>query len=489
MALQNKEVRDLKVSLLSKNISHAQNLSKDLRDLGIMAHYFDDFHDFWTSSLYKEVNLLIVDNELLESAGVSLIDHPKVKSKELAIIVSCKENSLLRNDLLLEMRTLGFLNESYSDSSHLSLLIQSAYMYEQNNFKMHELTEQRDRLRLRNAELLEGLEKSKQFSDEYLFLQSIVENLDKKKEMGFIGSLDFLFQKLNFVRRYALFSINKSKTQVVSAHSKNEKTCLFSSLWEGDLEEGLTPQIIKRLIEHGDSLLGGNIIALKVWGKSEHPEKLIILSIEDKGSRLFPWRVFEEQLSLRYMQEEKEVEVRAFNSGVVKWTPWELMAYLDEAHFHYGVATKSLVSFDFTEIQKILNKDKHQRFFWERFQNDFEAEMINLLGRDIIIVNESPSRLVVLVEKENLSKSFILMEDLSQFFEYWRYFENPSLILSRKLIPRVSVLSPSTSHFISVDNEENRALMLEENSEEVSETLFNKPKKSFVFEWNETNAH
>lgn len=440
-----KEIPDLKISLLFSDPVKAQEISKELRKFGVLAHYFHNIHDFWTHCLHQSIDILIVDNSELETGGVSLKDHPRIRNRETSVIVSCNEPILLRTDLLTEMRCVGFINPDDNYLNQLDILLNSVLHFEVLKLERGKLIEHRERLRMRNQELHDGFENAKQFAEEFLFVQQIIEVLDTKLETGFLNALDEIFLRLKFVKKYAIFGVNASQTQVVTFHKRNNKTSDFVNLWESSgLENGLGQSACERIMNIGQDILGGDLVPLKITGSKDKPDYLVLLSVEDKGSRLFPWKTLEEQISFRYLKTLKQTEVKAEQN----MNPWQLLSYLDDFHYHYSRSPKSLIEINFEQIIKLLNENKSQRFFWENFRLDFEKEIQRYLGEKFEIIDFGAKKIFILVEQENTSTAMTMLEDLVEFFEFWRYFENTGLVLSQKLTPKVQLVNMSSTEIL-----------------------------------------
>lgn len=474
-----KEIPDLKISLLFSDPVKAQNISKELRKFGVLAHYFHNIHDFWTNCLHQSVDILIVDNAELEKGGVSLKDHPRIRNRQVSVIVSSEEPVLLRTDLLTEMRCVGFINPKDDYLKQLDILLNSVLHFEVLKLERAKLLEHRERLRMRNQELHDGFENSKQFAEEFLFIQQIVEVLDTKLEMGFLNALDEIFLRLNFVKKYAIFGINASKTQVVSLHKRNAKTSDYTNLWESDsLEDGLKDSICERILKHGQDILGGDIVPLKIQGHKNHAEFYLLLSVEDKGSRLFPWKTLEEQMSFRYLKSlapnQRDTESKNQKNS------WQLLSYIDDFHYHYARAPKSMIEINFSEIVTLATTHKNQRFFWENFRLDFEKEVTKYLGSDIEVIDYGVEKIIILVDQENISTSITMLEDLVEFFEFWRYFENTSLVLSHKIVPSVNLLAMNTQQVIA-----NQPVKEEKETLPVSSA---QNLSDYIFEWDGGHA-
>lgn len=468
MQFQVKELKDLSVSLLFEDAARAQLITAQLRKLGIFAHYYSNIHDFWTNCLHQSIDVLIAENRNLESSGISIVDHPRLKNKQVSVIIHSDEPALIRVDIATQVRCLGFINGSQVLDSQIAVLMNSALEIERLKNQNYQLTEHRERLRNRNQELLEGFEKSKQFADEFFFTQQMLEMIDQKLELGFENSIDLVFEKLNFIKRYAILGINGSQTQVISLHKKNRKTSDFINLWESSsLSDGMKPLVIQRIMQVGHDLLGENLVGLKIQGNKIYPELLIILCIEDKGSHLFPWKTLEEQMSLRFLScVSQETKVL---SEITRWSAWEMLSYLDEVHYHHARSPKAMLVIDFSQMLSFVHIDHHQNFYWEKFQKDFESEIIKHLGHDFIFVDYGIEKMVLMVNQEQVSTAIMMLEDLIEFFEFWRYFENTTLVMSQKIMPTVSVAASASQNFFK--KMESRKL------------------NQFTYEWDEGNAH
>lgn len=475
MQLLYKELKDLSVCLLFESPQKAQVYNSQLRTYDIYGNYFENLSDFWTSCLHQSMDLLIVEDRLLESFGRCLKDHPRIRSRQVAVIISSDEPVAVRRDLFENIRCLGLLNPQGYFEGNLESYLKNLLDYEQLNWEKMNLIKQRERLQHRNSELFESFEKAKQFSDEFIFAKDMMDVIDKKntgQNGSFLSSLSETLEVLQFVKQYAIFGVNSAGSQIVTYHKKTRKTPEFTQLWEGKgLEDGLSPLSCERVIKYSQELMQGDIVPLRIQGQKKFPELLLILSVEDKGSRLFPWKTLEEQFSLRYLRESSQKEKLYKASS--KWSLWELLTYLDECHQHYAQAPKAVISVDFSQL---ISFGRKTSFLWEKFRKDFEKEALNLLGSKAMIIDDGVERIFVLVERERVSESFMLLEDLMEFFEFWRYFEKESLVIGKKIIPSIRLEGSSAEN------------LLRSRERESEEESFLEETRDFSFEWNRPHA-
>src|SRR5690606_39161242 len=88
--------KDFSVAILMEDLHDAKELSENLRELGLYAHFYQELDEFWLSANAETPDFAIIDVSKMSQGTLLFKNHPKIINNQIAYAFYYKdENSVL----------------------------------------------------------------------------------------------------------------------------------------------------------------------------------------------------------------------------------------------------------------------------------------------------------------------------------------------------------------------------------------------------------
>lgn len=464
MGLNNleKPTKDFQIAILIEDIRDAKALSDGLREIGIFAHYYQDLDELWVSLNSYTPDFCIIDVKKMSAGTLLFKHHPKVRNNDLKYSFYYKDSSkiLLRS-------TYGLNHYGYV-RAELDLVDQLKCVLRRRNEELR-LKEQSqnmearvERLRVRGRRLAELQEKN-------AFAQKQDEKLsDLMRSFGIVESRhDFKRRMVTFFDQwddcleFGIYELNMTGQKLTAPQFNKAKYRVLPDLWLAKVsEQGINNFAQDMAYDVAYGLMNEKIMTLKIQGAHQDPDFIVLLNLNQAAVRGFNWDLLGMKLSSEYrracLRDELEPVVEDHSSDV-----FEMMQTMDDINFNQAQTKYRHILVDFSSLKDFIKQRPTNRFFWKTFARDVRTEISNMLSGDFKISYFGAAHFIVAVEKRFVDGDYAKLKQYIGDFEYWRYFEDSSLVVSTDVIPSIRFVAPSSVNLIRQVEEAQQDFMQE----------------------------
>ncbi|MCO4754331.1 MAG: hypothetical protein KC478_07600 [Bacteriovoracaceae bacterium] len=445
----NKNLNNFEVALLIEDIHEAKEVSDALRELGIYAHYYSDLDEFWVAANAETPEFLIIDVKRMSQGSLLFKNHPKVKNNTLRFSFYYSKSSQILVNSTFGLSHYGLI------SSELDMVGQIRSVLTKRGQEIEALQEKQkleqriERLQNRSNRVLKEANQSFNYQKQFEHLMSVTSRLGQPKtQQEFVSNLMSLMSEWGECQKYGIYTLNQTDQKLVSPKFIKPNYEQLPELWltrSGDT--GIEDYAQEMACEVAFDLMENNARAIFVKGVRKNPEMIIVANFDEKSMEGFAWELFEERLShcLSQLQFRENNTSRAANTDL---SVWEAFNYLDDIHFHQAKGNHKLADVNLSNLLEKVKERSGNRFYWKAFCADFVSELESTLSGDFKISMYGAQSFMVFIDKRFLEQDYQKLKAMADDFQYWRYFQDASTVMTSGLAPDIRLIAPSSVNFM-----------------------------------------
>ncbi|MAZ47221.1 MAG: hypothetical protein CME65_01580 [Halobacteriovoraceae bacterium] len=440
---------DFQVAILIEDIADAKALSDGLREIGIFAHYYQNLDEMWVSLNTYTPDFTIVDVKKMSQGTLLFKHHPKVKDGRLKFAFYYRDSSKL-----LLRSTFGLDHYGYV-RGELNLVDQLRSVLRRRNHELQlsqqniKLSQRLNRLRLRGRRLVQLQEKNnqQQKQDQNLadFMRGfgVVENLtDFKRRL--VSTLD----QWDSVLEFAVLELNETGQKLVAPRFNRPKYRVLPDLWLSKRSQtGISLFAQEMAYDVAYGVMEEGLTTIKIQGAHVDPDLLVMVQFNAAEVKGFNWDYLEMKLSSEYRRAALKESLRP-ESIDNKTDQFEIMQAMDDISFNQAASSYRHILLDFSALVGFVRQRPTNRFFWKTFAKELQAEVSKVLSGNFKFTSVGPAHFIVAVEKSFLETDHRNLNEYLQDFQYWRYFEDSSLVIRTDVRPSMRFVAPSSVNLL-----------------------------------------
>ncbi len=458
------------VVMLMSDMREAKELSTVLKKAGINPILYTEYGPFWHGILNRPPSLALIDISLMGQGHLPLKEHPLIKGGQLPIAFFYKEEHRPLLSSTLDYAHYGLIKRQADYEAPIkSLLLRvNQHLALEGHLKEKELE-----LGKRDAQLGRVLKENEELRlqlEAFTELKNFQFNAEALRDAAdFSTWLVAQFEKWHWIKRFALYEYSLSEKKLITPPVVSPKYVPLPHL---AVTEGPSPVMQNMAAQMALETLGPKLISLNLNGPFENPSIMAFLEIKENletGKDTFqedrfqpPWTLVENFLSGAYAIWELQ-HFSAPKNVTIERSLFDVLALADREFFGDMSTVKMpqsgiefvFIGLDLSFLDHILKKHPDNRFFWQKFGQDFKSRLQNILrnGENACFSLAGPHTYLMAVPKLTYEKNWDHIRDLAQRFSYWRYFENPEKIFVESVRPHVRQLPASSDALLNfVDN-------------------------------------
>lgn len=456
--------QEISVALLIDNISMAKEMSSQLRDIGIFAHFYNDLDEFWVSINTSTPDLCLIDIKKMSQGEIQLKNHPKIKNNTLRYAFFYDQVSPLL-DSTFNYNHIGLVNLDTNFITQFKILLSNVEREKQYNNVVIDLERKIENLQKRTLKFGQEAEKGHQFEKKFYMLENLISSFGQVSiDKSFTNQIIKLFSDWNECKIFSLYELNEYGQKLTSPSTTFKGFEQLPDLWlSSPCSNGIENFAQELALEVAYDIFDDNLRILKIEGMHQFPDLIIIGAFVEANLKGFKWEMLEVFLSSQYRQ-LMLARVKSPTLETNQMNIWDTLNYLDDIAFHQSKAKHKLVGINLNPLINVI-KDKHSnRFYWKSFYSDFVSKLSQILSGNFKLAEFGVQELFVFIDQNYLEEDFKKLKAFTEEFSYWKYFEDNSLIMSTDMAIELKLIAPSS---VNVIRNIQKDLMSEINSSPV----------------------
>jgi len=443
------------VALLIEDIHEAKEVSDALRNMGIYAHYYSNLDEFWVAANAQTPDFLLVDVKRMSQGNLLFKNHSKVKNGTLKFGFFYTKSSKILVNSTFGLGHYGLVTSELDLTGQLRSMLEKLASEVENDLEKKKLQERVQRLQTRANKVMEDAGKSFKFQNQFSKMMEVSSRLGTPKTQDeFVNNLMSLMSEWEACERYGIYTLNSSDQKLVSPKFIKPNYEKLPELWltrPGD--KGIEEYAVDMACEVAFDLFDHEARAIFVRGIRNNPEIILIAKFNEEEMNGFAWDLFEERLSHRL----SILMHKSNNASQVtkrQMSAWEAFNYLDDMHFHQANTEHRLVDVNLSNLVNKIKEKNSNRFYWKSFCADFINEVESCLSGDFRLSMYGAERLMVFMDKRYIEEGYQRLKAVTGDFQFWRYFQDTSSVMTTAMRPEVNILAPSSVNYLRQANTE-----------------------------------
>ncbi len=452
--------KDFQVAILMDDVVEAKAVSDSLREIGIFAHYYQELDDLWVSLNTYTPDLCIVDVTKMSQGTLLFKNHAKVKSHSLKFCFYYKDETKFLMNSCFGLNHYGFVR------AELDLLDQLKCILRRRNeelrlIEQNETMEGRiERLKLRGQRLTD----SQELNDTQIKHNN--EALGLTQRFGRVNSIEDFEQRLITVFSqwvpcldFGVYKLNSTHQKLVSPKKRISTYRTLPDLWlTSPCENGIEDYAAEMAFDVCYGLIDGKLVALRIEGINDGPDMLLIAHFDEEQTKHIDWSIIENKLSSEYRRAYAN-HLRKDERAGHKDSIFSTLQAMDDVSFHKADSNYRYAMVDFSHLVNMIKQRSGNRFYWQAFANEFENELLSFLSGETRISTYGAEYFVVAIDKTYIEADYHKLKAFVEDFQFWRYFEDSTLVVASDLAPTVKFLAPSSVNLIRQAHDETSDFM------------------------------
>ncbi len=448
--MRNKSARkEFQIALLMEDVVEAKTISDGLREIGIYAHFYQDLDELWVALNTHTPDLCIVDVKRMSQGSLLFKQHPKVKNNQLKFAFYYKDATQVLLNSTFGLNHYGLIR------AELNLVDQLKSVLMRRNEELR-LIEQADtlegrinRLKVRSVRLTEAQEQNQREQKQNAECEELINAVGKTKSMGeFNKRLVYLFSEWDRCLEFGIYQLNSTNQKLVSLKSRKAKYKNLPDLWlSAECNEGIDPYATEMAYDVCYGLMDDGLISVNIKGAFNNPSMMLIGRFDKKNTDHFNWKALETKLSAEYRRlllQDMTTPAQAGHTDSI----FNTLQQLDDIHFHQVENTHRYALVDFSSLVSMVKQRSSNRFYWRAFASEFSAELGEILSGNFRISHYGVEAFLVGIDKKHIETDYNALKSYVEGFQFWRYFEDSSIIVSHDLAPEVRFVAPSSVNIV-----------------------------------------
>lgn len=447
--MQANSTKQFQVALLMADITEAKEISDTLRDLGIYAHFYDSLDEFWVAANTDTPDLTIVDVKKMSSGTMLFKNHPKVKGNALCYAFYYKDETRVLLSSTYGLNHHGYIRREVNLTGQIQSILkrrnEELHLIEQNI----QLANRVDRLQKRSQRIINDAQISYNFENQYQYLMNIADRVGQAKSKDdFVKNLASVFSEWDACASYGIYHLTLKGQKLVSPKFIRPKYNQMPQLWlSKPCSNGIESYAIEMAEEVAFDSLEKTVRVIKISGAHNDPDLIVLAKFDEERLQDFQWHLLEDRLSNSYRKQLLSSQVTSVKSNH-EIDVWEAFSYLDDIHFHQARAGHKLFMIDFSTLLSAIKEKHGNRFYWKSFFADFKEELVAVLSGNYKFAQYGAQNLMVFLDKTTMDVDYQRLKAFVAGFEFWRYFEDSSIMMTEQMMPEVKAVAPSSVNYI-----------------------------------------
>lgn len=441
--------KNFEVALLIEDLGEAKEISDALRELGIYAHYYGELDEFWVAANAQTPDFAIVDVKKMSQGSMLFKNHPKALNGSMAFSFFYSNATSILVSSTFELNHYGLIQKELDLVGQISSVLGRRQLELGLLDENHKLGERIERLQKRSNRILKDSQDTFAFEKQMNTLLNVSSRLGKaNSKQDYLDQVITVFSAWEDCDSFGVYTLNTVDQKLVSPKAIRKGYETLPELWlTRPGETGIDDYAQEMACEVAFDIFDQDPRVLRVKGSRENPEILILASFNEQNLSRFPWELFEERLSYAYSKLLFSELDRTENESHFM-SVWDSFNYLDDIYFHQASGMHKLADIDLSRLLEAINEKHGNRFSWKAFQGDFMGELERNLSGDFKISPYGAQSVMVFIDKKNLEHDYQKLKAVVEDFQYWRYFQDTSMMMARNMFPQVRLLAPSSVNYL-----------------------------------------
>ncbi len=468
---------EVKLGVFSSSMNFAQSVSKELRLFQKIIPTFPSINTVVEKLNTSEVDMLFIDFETYQMMSRIVNGHPKVKSKEVLIIL-CKEANQSLADSDLDLNECGqSIYQIINLDNDFTFQVQSLLSW----LTHHKLSKNLERSRLREMNIIRDkydeawgeLRNTESKSSQFKYLYEMILKLRSKEIFSLENLIDELSKGLSnwrSVNSFSYYFLSLSQRNLISRPITCSKQVELPSIELGETcKAGISGFHQEQAYQVVFEEMGIETIALRIEGLHKSPDLICFINLKKEvfdsiNQDEFSWDMVENSLSHIYrgllIQDDSTEETASF---IPIWDVLSLMDDQSSRDLGYKFFNIDLLSFN-----RFISKNQHTKFRWNDFFRDVLVELSQKLSSESKISTFGSSHIVIMIPSISIDSEFQKLKKIIDDVSFWKYFSDSKLVMPSYVYPRVNLVPRSSSFYISKilfgDGSKEEVVRIHENS-------------------------
>ena len=454
-----KNYSPLQVSILCSHVQHAKQLRDILKQWSVFTYVYTNFDEFWKNSQTELSHLYLLDMTMASGDERGINDHPQYRSKQMNVVFYYDQHSLPLLTTPYKVDSFGYFNIEGPDlSTELSLILDSLQAQVNNKREVAKLKVELHQTQQQLHRSIDIAQSHAQESDYQKLLAKIVYQIDQQcQRYDFFSALDKVFEGLDFIHQYALFELTYNGQKLVAPRPMGRKYRAFPSLWLGVDHGVLGIQQYAQNLAHQVAVdyMGEEMVTFGLKPRAEAPPQLLIYLKGDQSVfKHLNWNLLQSLLSGFYGRSLLREWDRSQKSSHFIG-PWEFYGLLTDTG---GIEKKTccLLVLEFQNLVAALTKKNNDDFQWRRFYEEFSTLLDTRIKHDYFSTCLGRWGMAFFISYQYQETLKVTLEEFTQKFAYWRFFDDPDEILALNLNPHITTLKALRKDFFQYMAQKNR---------------------------------
>lgn len=449
MRSENNSSEEFSVALLIEDIREAKELSDSLREMGIFAHYYQDLDDLWISVNTHTPDLCIVDVKKMTQGTLSLKQHPQVLAKKLKCAFYYKDSTQVLLGTINEMDHFGLIRGDMSLADQLKSILKRRSQDLALNKEVRALNHRLDRLRKHSKKVSLDAQSSQEELNQYKKMEKLIRSFGSvQSHDGFKKRLLSFFNDWDDCIEFGVYELNSTRQKLVAPKGRAQKYKILPDLWLSTKnDQGIMDFAQEMAYEVAYGVMDENILASRIFGVESNPDLLIIGKYKKENLKKFNWDLLEQKINSEYRRVLAKENIQTTSKTHVK-PMFESLQEMDDIQFHNSESQVKYVCVDFSDLVSFIKQSFTNRFSWKSFYQEFNSELSASLNGEFELSHMSVEHMIVGLDKRYADTDINRLKTFCHNFQFWRYFEDTSMIVTQDLTPKLSYITPSSVSLI-----------------------------------------
>lgn len=455
---------EFNISILCGNLSYSKRISNVLRKFNVNPYVFDNRHEFWRENLDKPSHLAFVFvDELVEQATFAenefgwkpLHEHPSYQNLSMSFVFFSDRSNLPLMKTAFELFCFGsFVIEDEGlekkVEGYLRKIELGQRLVKENRSLKVQLVEKERQINTL-AQVGQQELREKDFNKELKRVTRIIQKETSNQEFfdGFAKVMDGWEE----IESFAFVEPTLDGNKIVSPYFSGVKYKVLPSCFVGGKRclGGIETLGTSLSYQMACDFFSKEFITLSLRLRPEDRAFAIVyIQAPKEFIEEFDWEQFSLNLSGFYSKSLVS-KIAARISDDQYLSPWGFQSFLNSGE--EALENFRFYLLDYSNLIEVAKRVSTSNFQWGTFEDHFKAALKARLNQVYKGVLFDDLGFVFVVNEEEAEEFEVVLSKLSKTFSYWRYFENPDLILAESLTPRLKVLRPHREFITSfIDN-------------------------------------
>ena len=441
--------KEFSIALLIEDIKEAKDLSDSLREIGIFAHYYNDLDDLWVSVNTHTPDLCIVDVKKMSQGTLLFKQHPKVQDQTLKYAFYYKESTKLLINSTYGLNHYGLIRAELSLENQLRSILRRRNNELRLIDEVNVLTDRMKTLRKHGKRLSAAGENAQATLSQYEKVQKLSAKFGKTITVdSFSKRLVSFFSEWEDCFQFGIYQLNSTRQKLISPKSKSMNYRVLPDLWLSSASEnGIEDYAQEMAYEVAYGLMDDSIIATRIFGIEDNPDFLVIGQYNDKELKDFNWSLLEQKLNSEYRRALATENTKQV-SKKTQVDMFETLQAMDDIQFYRSETQHKYITLEFTGLVDLIKQSYTNRFSWKAFAREFTTELSSILNGEFNISHMGVEYMVIALDKKYVDSDISRIKKFNREFQFWRYFEDTSMIVTQDLTPEIRFITPSSVNLI-----------------------------------------